>query len=151
MIIEKIKDKKVIGIYLLGVLLLSIGISYAYFTSRIQTNIEGSSGSGTTAQIDSEGIVSDGNITFSDTDVYPGHKAIASIKVTGKGKGKPLIYQVIYKGENSFKTPIQYKVYKSEEKIEAGYSCEKKEKRVGASKIYYEECEGKEIEKNFLF
>ena len=145
-IVEKLENKKVFALYLVGVLLLSTGVSFAYFS--VTNSVTGSGGvaTGVTATVESEGVQADGNISFSNLDIYPGHQAIASIKVTGTGNNKPLIYNVIFNGNNTFNTPINYTIYKTEENIDANYNCSVKEEKVGINTIYYEECTGSNID-----
>ena len=145
-LLEKFKNKKVFALYLVGVLLLSTGISFAYFTARTNAEGEGGVATATTTTVTSQGITADGNIDFNNVDMYPGHTAIASIRVTGRGNNEPLMYNVIFNGSNTFTTPLNYTVYKSDANIDASYSCEIKQDRLGTSKIYYEECTGNNIE-----
>ena len=143
-ILEKLKNKKVLALYLVGVLLLSTGLSYAFFTATSTTTGNGSISSVDTATITSEGIAGDGNISFSEADIYPGHTAIASIKVTGTGEN-PLLYNVIFEGTNTFTTPINYTIYKLDSNIDVSYSCEAKTQVVSGAMQYYEECSGNNI------
>ena len=145
-LLEKFKNKKVFALYLVGVLLLSTGISFAYFTARTNAEGEGGVATVTTTTVTSQGITADGNIDFNNVDMYPGHTAIASIRVTGTGNNEPLMYNVIFNGTNTFNTPLEFTVYKSDTNIDASYSCEIKQDRLGTSKIYYEECTGNNIE-----
>ena len=145
-LLEKFKNKKVFALYLVGVLLLSTGISFAYFTARTNAEGEGGVATATTTTVTSQGITADGNIDFNNVDMYPGHTAIASIRVTGTGNNEPLMYNVIFNGTNTFNTPLEFTVYKSDANIDASYSCEIKQDRLGTSKIYYEECTGNNIE-----
>ena len=71
-ILEKLKNKKVFALYLVGVLLLSTGLSYAFFTATSSTTGNGSISSVDTATVKSEGLAGDGNISFSEVDIYPG-------------------------------------------------------------------------------
>ncbi|HIS86590.1 MAG TPA: fibronectin type III domain-containing protein [Candidatus Caccenecus avistercoris] len=144
-IIEKLKNKKVLALYLVGVLLLSSGLSYAFFTATSSVSGSGSISSVDTATITSEGIAGDGNISFSESDIYPGHTAIASIKVTGTGENTPLLYNVIFEGTNTFTTPINYTIYKLDQNIEVSYSCTPTTKVVSGAMMYYEECSGNNI------
>ena len=144
-VLEKLKNKKVLALYLVGVLLLSTGLSYAFFTATSSTTGNGSISSVDTATITSEGIAGDGNISFSESDIYPGHTAIASIKVTGTGENTPLLYNVIFEGTNTFTTPINYTIYKVDSNIDASYSCEAKTQVVSGGMQYYEECSGNNI------
>ena len=144
-VLEKLKNKKVLALYLVGVLLLSTGLSYAFFVATSTTTGNGSISSVDTATITSEGIAGDGNISFSESDIYPGHTAIASIKVTGTGENSPLLYNVIFEGTNTFTTPINYTIYKVDSNIDVSYSCEAKTQVVGGAMQYYEECNGNNI------
>ena len=144
-ILEKLKNKKVLALYLVGVLLLSSGLSYAFFTATSSVSGSGSISSVDTATITSEGIAGDGNISFSEADIYPGHTAIASIKVTGTGENTPLLYNVIFEGTNTFTTPINYTIYKVDSNIDVSYSCTPTTKVVSGAMMYYEECSGNNI------
>ena len=144
-ILEKLKNKKVLALYLVGVLLLSTGLSYAFFVATSNTTGNGSISSVDTATISSEGIAGDGNISFSEADIYPGHTAIASIKVTGTGENTPLLYNVIFEGTNTFTTPINYTIYKVDSNIDVSYSCTPKTGVVDGAMMYYEECTGNNI------
>ena len=144
-VLEKLKNKKVLALYLVGVLLLSTGLSYAFFVATSSVSGNGSITSADTATITSEGIAGDGNISFSESDIYPGHTAIASIKVTGTGENSPLLYNVIFEGINTFTTPINYTIYKLDSNIDVSYSCEAKTQVVSGAMQYYEECNGNNI------
>ena len=144
-VLEKLKNKKVLALYLVGVLLLSTGLSYAFFVATSSVNGNGSISSVDTATVTSEGIVGDGNISFSESDIYPGHTAIASIKVTGTGENTPLLYNVIFEGTNTFITPINYTIYKVDSNIDVSYSCTPTTKVVSGAMQYYEECSGNNI------
>ena len=144
-VLEKLKNKKVLALYLVGVLLLSTGLSYAFFVATSRATGNGSISSVDTATITSEGIAGDGNISFSEADIYPGHTAIASIKVTGTGENTPLLYNVIFEGTNTFTTPINYTIYKVDSNIDVSYSCTPKTGVVDGAMMYYEECTGNNI------
>ena len=144
-VLEKLKNKKVLALYLVGVLLLSTGLSYAFFVATSSATGNGSISSVDTAIVTSEGIAGDGNISFSESDIYPGHTAIASIKVTGTGENTPLLYNVIFEGTNTFTTPINYTIYKVDSNIDVSYSCTPKTGVVSGAMMYYEECSGNNI------
>ena len=72
-VLEKLENKKVFALYLVGVLLLSAGVSFAYFSATNSVTGSGGVATNTTATIESEGIQADGNISFSNLDIYPGH------------------------------------------------------------------------------
>ena len=145
-LLDKFRNKKVFALYLVGVLVLSMGVSFAYFSANSSVTSNGSVATNTAATIESKGITADGNIEFNNVDMYPGHTAIASIRVTGTGNNEPLMYNVIFNGSSTFTTPLNYTVYKSDANIDASYSCEIKQGRIGTSKTYYEECSGNNIE-----
>ena len=144
-VLEKFRNKKVFILYLVGVLLLSTSVSFAYFISRTNTSGEGGVAVGTTTTIESTGINSEGTIEFNNVDMYPGHIGIAGIKVTATGT-TPMIYSVIFNGTNTFTTPLNYTVYKTTTEIDVSYTCNKREERQGVNTIYYEECTGNNIE-----
>ncbi len=144
-VLEKFKNKKVFILYLVGVLLLSTSVSFAYFTSRTNTSGEGGVAVGTTTTIKSEGINAEGTIEFNNVDMYPGHIGIAGIKVTATGT-TPMIYNVVFNGTNTFTTPLNYTIYKTTTEIDVSYTCNKREERQGVNTIYYEECTGNNIE-----
>ena len=145
-LLDKFRNKKVFALYLVGVLVLSMGVSFAYFSANSSVTGNGSVATNITATIESKGITADGNIDFNNVDMYPGHTAIASIRVTGTGNNEPLMYNVIFNGSSTFTTPLNYTVYKSDANIDASYSCEIRQGRIGTSKTYYEECSSNNIE-----
>ncbi len=144
-LVEKFRNKKVFILYLVGVLLLSTSVSFAYFTSRTNASGEGGVAVGTTTTIESTGINAEGTIEFNNVDMYPGHIGIAGIKVIATGT-TPMIYNIIFNGTNTFTTPLNYTVYKTTTEIDVSYTCTKKEERQGVNTIYYEECTGNNIE-----
>ena len=145
-LVEKFKNKKVFILYLVGVLLLSTSVSFAYFTSRTTSSGEGSVAVATTVDLFVEGLQAEGIIEFNNTDMYPGHIGIASIKLTGKGQDVPALYNLIFNGTNTFTTELKYTVYKTTTQIDVSYSCNVKQERMGVNTIYYEECTGNNIE-----
>ena len=120
-------------------LVVGIGISFAYFMASVNQTGEGSSTSGTTVTLKDTVVKVDGNITFNDLDIYPGHKNVSSIKVTATGDQKAL-YNLIWEGENTLNTPLKYYVYKTTVEEKPSISCEKKEEGT-LTKKYYEVCE----------
>ena len=145
-ILEKLKNKKALVFYLVGVLLLSFGVSFAYFVATSSVTGDGITATVETAKVQSDGIVADGNIDLNNIDMYPGHKGIASIKVTGTGDHEPLMFDVIFQGNNTFNTSINYTIYQSNSNIDASYTCEVKNDIVDNGKTYYEECTGNHID-----
>ena len=145
-VLGKLKNKKVLVFYLVGVLLLSFGVSFAYFVATSSVTGDGITATVETAKVQSDGIVADGNIDLNNIDMYPGHKGIASIKVTGTGDHEPLMFDVIFQGNNTFNTSINYTIYQSNSNIDASYTCEVKNDIVNNGKTYYEECTGNHID-----
>ena len=121
-------------------LLAVIGISLAYFTVSMLISGDGSSVSGTTANINGATLVVEGSLEFNDLDIYPGHRNVSSIKVTATGDNTLIPYNVIWEGTKSLNTPLNYTVYKTTSEIDVSASCNKIVGSMGASKIYYEEC-----------
>ena len=145
-VLEKFRNKKVFIGYLVGVLLLSTSVSFAYFTSRTTSSGEGSVAVATTVDLFVEGLQAEGIIEFNNTDMYPGHIGIASIKLTGKGQDVPALYNLVFNGTNTFNTELKYTVYKTITQIDVSYSCNVRTQVMGVNTIYYEECTGNNIE-----
>ncbi len=144
-VVNFFKNKKYLAIYLVGVLLLSTGLSYAYFVATSRVEGGGSMGTATTATIESSGIIANGNINVSEVDIYPGHKTISSIEVVGTGDNEPISFNVIFNGTNTFETDINYKVYRTTTNISASYNCTKEQSVVDGTLRYYETCNGTNI------
>ena len=125
---------------LVGILLLIGGISYAYFTGVSTFNGNGSSVEGITSDINGASVNISGTLEFNDLDILPGHKNVSSIKLTATGNNEFISYNLIWNGINSLNTPLNYTVYKTNEKIEVTANCDKKQDKMGSDTIYYEEC-----------
>ena len=134
------KDKNKKLIIVVASLLLVIGVSFAYFTVSVLLDGDGASTSGTTATLGSSELKVEGSLSFSDIDVYPGHKNVSSIKVVATGDNELIPYHVIWEGENTLNTTLKYTVYKVEQSINVKATCEKKNQVIEGSKTYYEEC-----------
>ncbi len=134
------KDKNKKLIIVVASLLLVIGVSFAYFTVSVLLDGDGASTSGTTATLGSSELKVEGSLSFSDIDVYPGHKNVSSIKVVATGDNELIPYHVIWEGENTLNTTLKYTVYKLEQSINVKATCEKKNQVIEGSKTYYEEC-----------
>ena len=93
------KNKRLLIV--VSVLLLVGGVSFAYFVATSSVTGDGITATVETATVESDGIVADGNIDLNNIDMYPGHKGIASIKVTGTGDHEPLMFDVIFQGNNT--------------------------------------------------
>ncbi len=136
----KNNDNKKKLLILVGILLLIGGISYAYFTGVSTFNGNGSSVEGITSDINGASVNISGTLEFNDLDILPGHKNVSSIKLTATGNNEFISYNLIWNGINSLNTPLNYTVYKTNEKIEVTANCDKKQEAMGSDTIYYEEC-----------
>jgi len=136
----KNNDNKKKLLILVGILLLIGGISYAYFTGVSTFNGNGSSVEGVTSNINGAQVNVSGTLEFNDLDILPGHKNVSSIKLTATGNNEFISYNLIWNGINSLNTPLNYTVYKTNEKIEVTANCDKKQEAMGSDTIYYEEC-----------
>ena len=132
------KNKKML--LLVGVLLLVGGISFAYFVGKTVFGGNGANVSGTTATINGATLNVEGNLSFNDLDILPGHQTVSSIKVTATGNNETVLYNLIWNGTNSLNTPLNYRVYKTTERKEATATCEKKTKIENGAQILNEEC-----------
>ena len=140
----KHKNKKLMIV--VASLLLLVGVSFAYFVSSVLLEGKGSKTEFTTATIKGSELRVEGTISFDDLDIYPGHENVSSIKVTAVGENELIPYNVIWEGENTLNTTLNYKVYKTSSKIEVNTSCEKKKKVIDGALRYYEECSISNIE-----
>ena len=141
-----LKNKKFIVGYLLVVLVLSVGVSYAFFRSDSSVTGDGATSTLPTADVSTSGILQEGNININDIDFYPGHQTVASIKLTGTGEDEPVLYDIVFEGTNTFETPIYYTIYKLDENIDVSFACEVNTEVVDGAQRYYEECVGNNIE-----
>ena len=132
------KNKKML--LLVGVLLLVGGVSFAYFVGKTVFGGNGANVSGTTATINGATLNVEGNLSFNDLDILPGHQTVSSIKVTATGNNETVLYNLIWNGTNSLNTPLNYKVYKTTERKEVTATCEKKTKIENGAQILNEEC-----------
>ena len=125
---------------IVGVLVvIGIGITFAYFTSRVTSSGTTSGTTGTTVTVEDTIVEVEGNLTFDDLDIYPGHKNISSITVTATGDME-VYYHLLWTGINSLNTPLNYYVYKSTTNESPSISCSKQREVVDGSYHYYEEC-----------
>ena len=131
-----------------------VGATFAYFTASIQNDYNGQ-GSNGTANISSGSVGSNTTVvaevdgqagSFEATDVYPGHKEVAALKVTVEGDTAQSIDITYSPTSNNFPDgSITLKVYKgtgSENIGEEGnyFQCEAKTGTSGGSQTFYEEC-----------
>ena len=131
-----------------------VGATFAYFTASIQNDYNGQ-GSNGSANISSGSVGSNTTVvaevdgqagSFEATDVYPGHKEVAALKVTVEGDTAQSIDITYSPTTNDFPDgSITLKVYKgtgSENIGEDGnyFQCESKTGTSGGSQTFYEEC-----------
>ena len=133
-------------IVLLSILAIAtFGVSLAFFGNEFSQLSESSSATASTTTTTSGSTIAvEGKVEFDDTDIYPGHRNLAMIKVTGTSKnGTELVaYNVIWSGTNGLSTPLNYNIYKvNSEVANVSVTCEKTTGMQGKSKIYYETCE----------
>ncbi len=122
--------KKRLSIIVLS-LIAVIGVSLAYFTVSSLISGNGSSVQGTTATIQGSTITVEGTLEFNDLDILPGHKNVSSIKITATGDNTLIPYNVIWNGENTLNTPLNYTAYKTSSEIEVTSSCNKITESIG--------------------
>ena len=134
------KDKNKKLIIVVASLLLVVGVTFAYFTASTIFGGNGANVSGTTATLEDSVLSVEGSLEFNDTNIYPGHKNVSSIKATATGDNTLIPYNVIWEGENTLNTPLNYTVYKTTTEIEVSASCEAKNGVVDGARLYYEEC-----------
>ena len=132
-----------------------VGATFAYFTATVTDERSGDENNGTTkleaATIDSTtvvGQVSNGAGSFDESDIYPGHKEVAGMKVTvtSPTSGNAHI-QVIWTGNNGFTDKkIKLTTYRNDSTdVDTSYmTCEKKtgtgtESDANAT-TFYEDC-----------
>ncbi len=151
------KKKYVITLTIIGILIMVVGVTYAYFTAKSLTSGEGSSVTVTTATLEDVGLTIEGQLTFEDTDILPGHQNISSIKVTASGDNKIVTYDLVWKGINTLQTPLKYYVYKTTKEEHPQVVCTKKQSGSVNFRQYYETCEkigfenlGKELKTGFI-
>lgn len=131
-----------------------VGATFAYFTASIQNDYNDQGNNGT-ANISSGSVGSNTTVvaevdgqagSFEATDVYPGHKEVAALKVTVEGDTAQSIDITYSPTTNDFPDgSITLKVYKgagSENIGEEGnyFQCESKTGTSGGSQTFYEEC-----------
>ncbi len=132
------KNKKVL-LVVFG-LLIGVSISFAYFVGRSLTSGSGASLTVKTATLNGTKMEVEGELFFNDGFIYPGHTKVSSIKVTATGNNELIPYNLIWKGINSLYTSLNYKVYRSDKKIEVTASCEKRKEIVDGKQLLHEVC-----------
>ena len=122
------------------ILLLTIGVTFAYYVMRVNFTGSGSSVNAITKEINDVEVVIEGNLEFNDTDILPGHKNISSIKLTATGDDKEIYYDLIWNGTNTLSSALNYTVYKVDSEKEVSMTCTAKEDYLIGEIRYYEEC-----------
>ena len=134
------KDKNKRLFIIVGVLLLVVGVSLAYFVSAILINGTGSSIKASTANINGATVTAKGKLEFNDLDIYPVHQTISGIEVVATGDGEFVPYNLVWKGTNSLNTPLKFIVYKSSTEVNTSVTCNKTTKIENGAQLLAEEC-----------
>lgn len=131
------ESKILIGAIFSVLLLVALGISFAYFLAGNSTsgNAQGSTDVQTLSIEKGGNLKIEGALEFNDLDILPGHKNVSKIKVTATGNG-PVYYNLIWNGTNSLNTPLNYTVYQTTTDEAPAITCNK----VVRGQKYYEEC-----------
>lgn len=110
-----------------GILLVvGVGISFAYFSAKANSSGIGASTTATTVTKGDTIVNTEGVIEFNDLDIYPGHSNISKIKVTATGD-QEVLYNLIWTGTNTLNTSLKYTVYKSTTNETPSITCTKHE------------------------
>ena len=134
------KNRQKILIVLGVLIVITLSMSFAYFTSSVIFSGEGASVSGTTATVRDTEFVIEGTLEFNDTDIYPGHTKVSAIRITATGDNQEVNYNVIWEGINSLYTQLEYTVYKTTSVVNATANCEKIVEATGGLQYLNEEC-----------
>ena len=135
-------DKKTKLLIIMNIVLLCIivGGSYAYFTSRSNVNSVESGVTGNTATTEDANLEIKSLQDFDDSDVYPGHQMVSIVQVKATGDNIAIPYNLIWTGTDTLKTPVEYEVYKKDEKLDVNASCVKKVQTVEGIQHLSENC-----------
>ncbi len=125
---------------LMGILMPVIGITFAYFTGKIIGSGEGAFTTVVTASIKNTELTIEGTLEFNYNNMLPGHKDISALKVSAVGN-ELIYYNLVWKGDNTLNTKINYTVYKVKEMQEGvSISCNKVWETVAGGKALSEKC-----------
>jgi len=133
------KNKKKL-LLITGILLLVIGVSFAYYVMHTSVTGSGSEVDAVTKEINDVEIKIEGNLTFNDKDILPGHKNVSSIKLTATGDDKEVYYDLVWDGKNTLSTPLNYTVYRVDTKQNVSMTCTDKEQYLIGEIRYFEDC-----------
>ncbi len=139
----KNKNKKLS--ILVALLLLGVGVSFAYFVGKTIFKGTGATLTGTTATLEGAKLHIEGGAEFTDTNIYPGHQTVSKITATAKGEDVIIPFNLILKGNNTLNTNLNYIVYRVEEPLEEGKeikaTCEKETKVLSGKQYLSEKCD----------
>jgi len=151
-----VKEKRIYKAMMIGLclgLFLGIGGSYAYFSVILNDNREENNTIVNVEHLPDAVVIS--NIeksagSFTATDIYPGHREVASLSVGASGKrGTSANFQIVYDvEENELGNHIKTYVYQSDTPIETTanyFACEKKFTQSEENTRYYETCQEKNL------
>ena len=132
-------NKRVAFVILFALLFLTtFGVSFAYFVSRTSNTGVGIKDITTTIVVEDTEIVVRGEINLDDLNIYPGHKNLSAISVTATGD-QLVTYDLIWTGENTLNTTLNYYVYRTNDLQNPSINCELVTES-SSFKIYYETC-----------
>ncbi|MDE5540205.1 MAG: hypothetical protein K2J20_06965 [Bacilli bacterium] len=135
------KNKKIIMLSMgIALLVFSVGISFAFFTSRSNINNVTNGVTGDTTTTEDTNLEIKSLQDFDDKEVYPGHQMVSIVRVIATGDNIAVPYNLIWTGTNTFKTPVEYEVYKKDEQLEVNASCVKKVQTVEGIQHLSEDC-----------
>ncbi len=134
------KDKNKRLYILVSILLIGVGLTFAYFVGKTIFKGTGATTEGRTATVNGSTLDISGNIEFGDKDIYPGHQTLSKVIATATGNNELIAYNLTWIGTNNLNTNLKYKVYVSEEEKEISLTCEKKKKVVNGAQQLNEVC-----------
>ncbi len=132
------KNKRVLIV--LGILIVGIGISLAYFVGKMLTGGEGATTKVLTANIKNSEVTIEGILNIEDLNMLPGHQSASGIKVNAKGNNELIPFNIIWEGTNTLGSKLNFKVYKSSKQLNVDIDCKEVRKPTGGGTMLYEEC-----------
>ncbi len=136
----KNNNKKLI--ILVSVLLLGVGVAFAFFLGETIFKGPGANVGGNVATLDGATLEITGTLEFNTSDemMYPGHKTVSGIKGVATGDNVFIPYNIIWHGTNGFSSDLKYEVYKSLTPVNVSATCEDKVEIKDGAQILSEEC-----------
>ncbi|MBE6154208.1 MAG: hypothetical protein E7163_01355 [Firmicutes bacterium] len=115
------KKYKILLLLIAFLIFVTLGVSYAYYTSKTKTNGEGSKIEEQTAQVGNATIHVIGNLDDgtheAEENILPGHISVSKVTVYATREDTPndfsIRYNLIWKGTNSLTSDLKFKVYKT--------------------------------------